>query len=108
MPNPATQQAVILTTACWLPVAEVGDRLAMSKAETCESDTELVIYMYQHMYTKKLQVVTDDPGSKPDQKYARRRDRQNYMGRITKRKFAWTIYWYTVRVWTSRLLVLSL
>jgi len=26
--------------------------------------------------------VTDDPGSKPDQKYARRRDRQNYMGRI--------------------------
>ena len=27
-------------------------------------------------------IVTDDPGSKPDQKYARRRDRQNYMGRI--------------------------
>ena len=26
--------------------------------------------------------VTDDPGSKPDQKYARRRDRQNYMGKI--------------------------
>ena len=26
--------------------------------------------------------VTDDPGSKPDQKYARLRDRQNYMGRI--------------------------
>ena len=52
--------------------------------------------------------VTDDPGSKPDQKYARRRDRQNYMGRISKRKFACTIYWYIVRVWTSRLLVLSL
>ena len=30
-------------------------------------------------------VVTDDPGSKPDQKYARRRDRQNYMGRISNR-----------------------
>jgi len=27
-------------------------------------------------------VVTDDPGSKPGQKYARRRDRQNYVGRI--------------------------
>ena len=26
--------------------------------------------------------VTDDPVSKPDQKYVRRRDRQNYMGRI--------------------------
>ena len=25
--------------------------------------------------------VTDDPGSKPDQKYARRRDRQNYVGK---------------------------
>ena len=24
-------------------------------------------------------VVTDDPGSKPDQKHARRRDRQNYI-----------------------------
>ena len=29
--------------------------------------------------------VTDDPGSKPDQKYARRRDRQNFMGRTSKR-----------------------
>ena len=27
-------------------------------------------------------VVTDDPGSKPDRKYARRRDRQNYVRRI--------------------------
>ena len=30
----------------------------------------------------KMHVVADDPGSKPDQKYARRRDKQNYMGRI--------------------------
>ena len=29
-------------------------------------------------------VVTDDPGSKPDQKYAWLRNRQNYMGRISK------------------------
>jgi hypothetical protein len=27
-------------------------------------------------------LVTDDPGSKPDWKYARWRDRQNYIGRI--------------------------
>ena len=33
-------------------------------------------------YMSKYGGVTDDPGSKPDQKYARRRDRQNYMGRI--------------------------
>jgi len=26
-----------------------------------------------------IDVVTDYPGSKPDQKYARRRDRQNYI-----------------------------
>ena len=26
-----------------------------------------------------LNFVTDDPGSKPDQKYARRRDTQNYI-----------------------------
>ena len=30
-------------------------------------------------------IVTHDPGSKPDRKYARRRDRQNYMGRKIKR-----------------------
>ena len=36
-------------------------------------------------------IVTDDPGSKPDQIYAWRRDRQNYMGRIKEKKFACTI-----------------
>ena len=40
---------------------------------------------YRHTYrcndTRGF-VVTDDPGSKPDQKYARRRDAQNYLGRI--------------------------
>ena len=30
--------------------------------------------------------VTDDPGSKPDQKYARRSDKQNYIGK-NKLKF---------------------
>jgi hypothetical protein len=37
-------------------------------------------------------IVTDDPGSKPDQKYAWRRDRQNYMGRIKQKKFACVQY----------------
>ena len=37
-------------------------------------------------------IVTDDPGSKPDQKYARRRDRQHYVGRISKRKLACVQY----------------
>ena len=30
-------------------------------------------------YMSKYGGVTDDPGSKPDQKYARHADRQNYM-----------------------------
>ena len=30
-------------------------------------------------------IFTHDPGSKPYKKYARRRDRRNYMGRISKR-----------------------
>jgi hypothetical protein len=41
MPDPSIQQAVMLITACWLPVAKVGERLAVSKAETCEFDTEI-------------------------------------------------------------------
>ena len=57
--------------------------------------------------------VTDNPGSKADQKYARRRDRQNYI-RKSKYKFrdfeqkqfqVGTIYWYIGRVRTSRLLI---
>jgi hypothetical protein len=33
----------------------------------------------------KLAVVTDDPGSKPDQRYARRRDRQKItFGKLSK------------------------
>jgi hypothetical protein len=56
MPDPSLQQAVILITACWLPVAEVGERLSISKAVTCEFDREIVIYMYQHMHAIKLQV----------------------------------------------------
>jgi hypothetical protein len=37
--------------------------------------------------------VTDDPGSKPDQRYARRRDRQNYI-----RKIKYTFRLRTIRI----------
>ena len=34
-------------------------------------------HAHKRIFTHHL--LTDDPGSKPDQKYARRRDRQNYI-----------------------------
>ena len=36
----------------------------------------------QNSKPKTSNIVTDDPGSKPDQIYGWRRDRQNYKGRI--------------------------
>jgi len=56
IPDPSIQQTVMLITACWLPVAEVGERLAISKAETCEFDTVIFTYMCQRMHAIKLQV----------------------------------------------------
>jgi hypothetical protein len=56
MPDLSLHQAMILITACWLPVAEVAERMAISKAETCEFDIKITIYMYEHMHKIKLQV----------------------------------------------------
>jgi hypothetical protein len=60
--------------------------------------------------------VTDDPGSKPNQKYARQRDRQNYIQKNKvkildfgkKNSVLCTIDWYNVRDSTWGLLVLRL
>jgi len=38
-------------------------------------------YVYQECVRSRMQIVTVDPGSKPDQKFARRRDRQKYISR---------------------------
>ena len=34
---------------------------------------------WERSYSMQIDGGTDGPGSKPDQKYARRRDRQNYI-----------------------------
>ena len=62
-----------------------------------------------------LKCVTDDPSSKPEQRYARRRDRQNYIRKMkykfetSSKKISKLVqYWYVGKVRTSRLLLLSL
>ena len=49
----------------------------------CSIQRLKITYWYSsHLHLddpRGLSLVTDDPGSKPDQKYARRRDRQNYI-----------------------------
>ena len=57
-------------------------------------------------YNTDIYTVTIDPGSKPDQKYARRRERQKISGKnkvklraSSKRILLCAIYWYIVRVW---------
>jgi len=59
-------------------------------------------------------IVTVDPGSKPDQKHARRRDRQKYVTRIkynlglaVKGFILCAVHWYVAKLWASWLLVLS-
>jgi hypothetical protein len=48
------------------------------------------------MYQKEAEAnVTDDPGSKPDQRHVRRRDRQNYIRKI-QYKFTKLDGWLTV------------
>jgi len=54
-----------------------------SSLEGCISSIrELIREAWRMSALYRLDVVTVVPGSKPDQKYARRRDRQKYVGRI--------------------------
>jgi len=69
LPRPSTVSLVSLDmSAC----RNLDDEGLKGVAERCNKLID----------TSKYGGVTDDPGSKPDQKYARRRDRQNYMERI--------------------------
>jgi hypothetical protein len=60
---------------------------------------------FVHISITFVDIVTDDPGSKPDQKSARRRDGQNYIRKnklkiydLEQKEYqGGTIYWYIGR-----------
>jgi len=62
---------------CWLDKRTPSLRFALRRGAVKQDSILVIVIGYMDTDT-----VTEDPGSKPDQKYARRRDRKSYVWRI--------------------------
>ena len=81
--NVATRFCVVYPDKCWFAV------LCRFWLHCSRSLKVGLLQIQTRTFACNLGSVTDNPGSKPDQKYARRRDRQNYIQKNKVKFMAW-------------------